>query len=286
MSILRNSLRQKFAQIPNELITDTRLSNGAFRVAAYLYSRPDNWNVNNKDVQAQLGINDRGTLAKYWNELIEFGWIARELKPHDENGHFGGYDYTLLMSSTVAGKTLHGGDEPCREKPAVEETRSGKNPTHNNKEDLSNTEIKTNTEGETPAPKNELPIEEQRILETCQRVYAYFKEFPAMVQKCKEATKEPSTSNKDIMVEIEAWVRYHSNEFHFLSTIEKNISKSFIPWMQKRPQFAPKAKPNFQPNQPEKPQVYVAPKNEHFARHGFSQQIDSLAANAAQKMRV
>lgn len=150
MSILKNSLRQKFAQIPNELITDSRISNGAFRVAAYLYSRPDNWNVNNKDVQSSLGINDRGTLSKYWNELIDCGWLARELKPHDENGHFGGYDYTLLMSSTIAGKTLHGEGAPCMEKPAAEKTRSGKNPTHNNKEILNNTDNLTNTDKHTP----------------------------------------------------------------------------------------------------------------------------------------
>lgn len=143
MSILKNSLRQKFAQIPNELITDTRLSNGAFRVAAYLYSRPDNWTVNNKDVQAQLAIKDVGTVSKYWQELIAAGWVDREER-QGENGKFGGFNYTLLMSSTVA-EIDRNGKTPLRENPVTVKTRKGETPQHINTEIISNTELGCNT---------------------------------------------------------------------------------------------------------------------------------------------
>ncbi len=132
--------------------------------------------------------------------------------------------------------------------------------------------------GEIPkdAPQSELPPEEQRIDDTCKRVYAYLKKYPAMVERCREVAKDPNLTKEQIREEIKAWVRYHGNEFHFLSTIESNISKSFVAWVQKRNQFAPKEKKAAEPEK----LVYMRQ-----AKQPLSQTpINNLLASAAQKL--
>lgn len=89
MSVIKNRLKNKFSQIPNEVVTDTRISNGAFRVIIYLFTKPDNWEVNNEDVMKSLKISKDHTISKYWKELLKSGWITRE---RTETGHF---DYNL-----------------------------------------------------------------------------------------------------------------------------------------------------------------------------------------------
>jgi hypothetical protein len=151
MSILRNKLKSKFSQLPNELITDTRLSHGAFRVAAYLFSRPENWEILNFDIQKQLNIRQSQTLADYWGELIKSGWVTRERKR--ENGKIvGGFDYelSLIMENPQYGKTL-----------IREDATNGKIHTPNNTDPITNTESSINTveinapNGASPKPKKD-----------------------------------------------------------------------------------------------------------------------------------
>jgi hypothetical protein len=73
MAILKNKLKASYTDIPNELITDSKVSHGAFRVAVYLFSKPNDWHVNNTDIKRQLGIKDNQTLANYWKCLITKG---------------------------------------------------------------------------------------------------------------------------------------------------------------------------------------------------------------------
>ena len=165
MAILRNRLRNRFTSIPNSLITDPRISAGAFRVAAYLFSRPDGWNVRRDPLKEALGIADNATVANYFSEIQAAGWIART-RSRDAAGRLtGGYDYELLS-----------GEEPAadltREKPYVgknptsgktlrrEKSYVGKNPTHSNTEGISNTELSEaqkapnrEIEAENPGPK-------------------------------------------------------------------------------------------------------------------------------------
>lgn len=76
-----------------------------------------------------------------------------------------------------------------------------------------------------------LPEDERRIDEAVQRVRAYFRTYPAMVERCREAAKQPKLTNAQIIDEIKKWVRHHAEEFYFLANIEKKVSKSFISWM-------------------------------------------------------
>ena len=94
MNQLRNALKRDYSQIPNEMITDLSLGNGSLRVLLYLFTKPDNWNVYNKDIQKQLKISDK-TLAKYWKELLASQWLRREKRPPTDGKFAGGYLYQI-----------------------------------------------------------------------------------------------------------------------------------------------------------------------------------------------
>jgi hypothetical protein len=113
MSIIRNKLKSDFSQIPNNLITDNRLSHSAKLVMLYLLSKHDGWVVNNSDVQRQLNIKRRETIAKYWKELINTGWIFREFIPH-RSGRFDFFEYTLHNDLQID-------TSPCTKEPYTED---------------------------------------------------------------------------------------------------------------------------------------------------------------------
>lgn len=94
MNTIRNSLKRDYSQIPNELITDLSLSHGALRVLLYLFTKPDSWNVYNKDICKQLNIAEQ-TLTKYWKELLSSKWLRREKRPPNDKQYAGGYLYHI-----------------------------------------------------------------------------------------------------------------------------------------------------------------------------------------------
>ena len=94
MAIIINKVLDSFTQIPNDLLTDNNLSNGAKVVFCYLASKPTSWQVYNADVKKALNIKTNNALAKYWKELIEAGWITRQRKK-DNQKLDGGFIYTI-----------------------------------------------------------------------------------------------------------------------------------------------------------------------------------------------
>jgi len=99
MSIVRNSIKESFTQIPNHIVT-ANVSNGAFRVLVYLYTKPSSWYVRNKDIMERLNIGNKNTLAKYWHELLDNGLIERTRT----NGN--SYEYVLKTVGTISGTTV------------------------------------------------------------------------------------------------------------------------------------------------------------------------------------
>ena len=94
MSILKNKLKDKFTTLPNELITDKRISFGARILYCYMIGKPNEWIILNTDIITSLEIS-KDTIAKYFKELLDTGWIERE-RITNEKGHFtGGYDYII-----------------------------------------------------------------------------------------------------------------------------------------------------------------------------------------------
>ncbi len=122
MSILKNRLKESYSQIPNELITDMTISSGALRVLLYLFTKPNDWNVYNKDICKQLSISEQ-TLSKYWKQLLSSKWLMRE-RERNEKGQMisGNYIYhigsfTVSIQSTESGKSIeHSNNKPIKKK--------------------------------------------------------------------------------------------------------------------------------------------------------------------------
>ena len=96
---------------------------------------------------------------------------------------------------------------------------------------LSDNNINNTIQGLVSDENTIIPPAEIRIMAAIEKTRAYFREWPYLVDRCKEASKNPNLTNKEIIEEIEKWIRYHGNEFYFLSNIEKNVSSSFLRWM-------------------------------------------------------
>ncbi len=137
MSVIKNSLKDKFLSIPNQIIEDSNLSHGAFRVYCYLAGKPEGWNVRNTDIQKRLGIGQPQTIANYFKELVTNGWIKRDKSKNKQGKLIGGYDYRI-MEKPHCGKSLF------REKTTLGETHI-----HSNTELNSNIKKLSNKERES-----------------------------------------------------------------------------------------------------------------------------------------
>lgn len=136
MSILRNKLKDRFVQVPNMLVTDTRISMPSRLVYIYLASKPDGWTVRNDDVKKALGIKDNAAMAKYWRELQTAGWITRKKCLPGENA--GTYEYELCENPNFE-------QSPNMESSQITENpKLGKKPEYNNTDSLNNTELFSN----------------------------------------------------------------------------------------------------------------------------------------------
>ncbi len=132
MNTLKNNLKERFIQAPSELIVDMDLCNGSLRVLLYLFTKPNNWNVYNKDICKQLDISDK-TLGKYWKELLASRWLKRRRRLPGEKDNAGGFEYeigffakteqssdldnsdTADNSSTVDKKVGHSNNKPIKQ---------------------------------------------------------------------------------------------------------------------------------------------------------------------------
>lgn len=142
MALIHNGTKSNFTQIPNGLITDRDLSNGAFRVACYLFSKPDKWEVNNIEIMRTLGIGQKQTLANYFKELVTSGWLQRTRARNSNGTISGGFDYSLSMEKPDLSSQPKYGETLSMENPYL-----GKTHTHSNTDNSSNTKININTEG-------------------------------------------------------------------------------------------------------------------------------------------
>jgi hypothetical protein len=151
--ILKNLIRN-FTTIPNEIIVDKTISNGSFRLYCYLASKPTNWEVNNTDIKKQLGIGTGDTLAKYWKELIKSGWVEKEPE-RDEKGKFTGRTIYILHESPKQ-KDSESGENPESVTfgyPSPSDIRQSM--THNNTDNINNTEFNNNNKGFDEKKSNE-----------------------------------------------------------------------------------------------------------------------------------
>ena len=142
--ILKN-LTKNYTTIPNELIIDTSISEKAFRLYCYLAAKPQSWEINNKDIMKQLNIGSNNSLAKYWNELINSGWIEKQ-REKDKTGKFTGKTLIILHENRNR-KSCENGEEPKsqtnRNRKSCEIAKSA---IHNKTEYTNNTDINNKKE--------------------------------------------------------------------------------------------------------------------------------------------
>lgn len=138
MAVLKNEFKDKYSKLPNALIENPNINHPEFRLLCYLNSRPHDWNINNTDIQKKLKIRRRETLAKYWRNLMDLGFISR-VKSANQVGQFAGYDYALHIDSPCTVR-------PCTAQPDTGSTRHGLNSTYTKTNFLTKTNKSNKTE--------------------------------------------------------------------------------------------------------------------------------------------
>lgn len=155
MAIVRNRLKKMFTTVPNEIITDLDVTDKALRVYLYVASKPDNWEVNNADIQKSLNIKQKHTIANSWKNLIQTGWITREFIKDKNNKFTGGYNYELREKPIKSPKC---GSAPLRDEPDFGSIHSVVQPHFGTNHTLN----KTDSKNKTDSNKNSLSISQKK----------------------------------------------------------------------------------------------------------------------------
>lgn len=136
-----------FTITSNELINDFELSPQARFLYIYLYSKPEDWEFNNKNLSDALGGVHRETLNKYKKELIDKGWIEVS-QERTSSGGFGRNRYMIYAQPLTDVEKNGNGKTPMPKNTDAEKNGSRENRQHSNKDLLSNTDLFSNTNGQ------------------------------------------------------------------------------------------------------------------------------------------
>ena len=136
-NIIKKKVLDNFTLVPNCIINDKELHNTAKMMFIYVLSKPDNWRINNEDIKINLNIKSSETIAKFWKELINRGWVTRFLRRNNENNFVGGYVYELNNSIKINTEFPVFGKIPNTEKTRIRKNSEyGKNRDYNNTDTL------------------------------------------------------------------------------------------------------------------------------------------------------
>jgi len=109
MSIIRIRKTDKFAQIPNATLQDTRISLEAKGLLCHMLSKPTNWTWHKSQVMAETKTG-RDRFDRIWKELVGVGYV--QVEQTKERG-LKRYNYTLFDSPPT--------ENPCVVEPYVVE---------------------------------------------------------------------------------------------------------------------------------------------------------------------
>lgn len=132
MAILRNPTRDRFTILSNEPIEDSRLSLEAVGLLAYLFSKPDGWQIRTAELKRRFGIG-RDKLRRIYRECRDAGYMT-SYRPRDEAGKVLGEEVALRES-------------PGDGKPGSRINRQPDKPAAGKSVPLVRTEGEVNTEG-------------------------------------------------------------------------------------------------------------------------------------------
>ncbi|WP_274655591.1 helix-turn-helix domain-containing protein [Paenibacillus humicola] len=134
-TIIRTNKRENpYVMIDKYGLNDDRLSWKAKGLLAYLLSKPDDWQIYEKDL-IKRSTDGRDAVRAGLRELEANGYLSRH-QLRGEGGSFGTMEYIIyerpITETTVDGKSVHG-ESPQTENPSTGKP-SPENPTHTNNE--------------------------------------------------------------------------------------------------------------------------------------------------------
>ena len=231
MAKIINSIRKRFTQIPNAIVVDLSISNGAVRVFLYMSTKPDDWFFNNRDIQKQLGIKDDSTISKYWKELINSGWVSRTPAVNHNGKPFGFYDYVLNFQRVKPDTGQPDTPTPknsgvgTMNKPAMINPQLGENLDYTNTKPVTNTNIPTHTNNKQMVLNG---AEWVRIAEENKIIFSeadktaiqnFGDEFLRIRSKRKKSVTE-----KLILQELNTLHKYKTENYNIVLLIKDSIS--------------------------------------------------------------
>jgi hypothetical protein len=122
MSIIYNKLNNDFTQIPNTILTDTRVSALAFKIYCYICYRiniSEKWEFYNEEIVSHFKEKIKAFLRAK-NELLEYGYLQKVKQNKGDGGRFKGCDYIIYKEplspipqngSSVSGSSVCGSSE-------------------------------------------------------------------------------------------------------------------------------------------------------------------------------
>lgn len=141
MNVIKNHVRPRFTQVPNELIEDETLSDRSRFLYVFLIHKPEDWEFRTKHLSDALGMH-KDTFRKYRNELCARGWIEVE-EQKIIKGEFKSRIYHLYGEPINLNKQIPNNSElqkgrnfPSRKNTVTEKNGHGKNPPLNNKNSI------------------------------------------------------------------------------------------------------------------------------------------------------
>lgn len=100
MAIYKAKLESNYAVIPNALLQDKQLSYEATGLLAMMLSLPDDWEIRKSWLQGQKVKCGRDKLTSMMKELVEAGYVRRQVKQGDD-GRLDGVDWLVYPEPTV-----------------------------------------------------------------------------------------------------------------------------------------------------------------------------------------
>lgn len=139
----RKSKRNTFVMIDKFNIEDPRLSWKAKGILHYILSKPDDWQIYERDIMKHA-TDGRDSVRTGIKELLKYGYMTRR-KRRNEKGKFCGYHYETFEVPTEDVKSVHGTEGG---KSVLGKSDDGKPATTNN--DLTKNEKKQQQTTELP----------------------------------------------------------------------------------------------------------------------------------------
>jgi len=97
-----------YTQVHNNIIDNPSLSGKAKWILIYLLSKPENWQVFERDITNHC-TDKRDSIRSGIHELMTAGYIVRGERQRNERGHLKGYEYEVHEMPVKSGTSSYDG---------------------------------------------------------------------------------------------------------------------------------------------------------------------------------